>query len=277
MAQKAAKIFDVSKKTILLTGASGYLGREIAKLFATNEAQVLLLGRSTQTPRLIEEIKSQTGNKKIHGFQADLYDAKQVSKTLEEIKKQFQVDVLINNAYDMGSRTGFNTERGRLENLGFKEWQRAFESGIYWAFQLSQSMAEMMKKKGGSIINVSSMYGVVSPNPDLYEGTSFFNPATYSVMKSGLLGLTRYLASFCAKDNIRCNAVSPGPFSNTKTSSANSVSPNDPFLNRVAQRTVLKRIGKPEELDGVFLLLASDASSYITGQNFIVDGGWVIT
>lgn len=277
MAQKAERLFDVSKKTVLITGASGYLGREMAHLFALNGSKVVLLGRSDKTSAAAEAIKKETGSSKLFPFQVDFYDRGEFEKTVERIRNEFQIDVLINNAYDMGPRTGFNTESGRLENLGFETWENAFESGLFWAFHLSQKVGETMKKRGGSLINVSSMYGAVAPDPVLYEGTPFFNPAPYGVMKAGLLALTRYFASFWAGDAIRCNAISPGPFSNTKGSSANSVSLEDPFLKRVAARTALKRVGAPEELDGALLLLASDAGSYITGQNIIVDGGWTIT
>lgn len=277
MAKKINDLFDVSSKTVLVTGASGFLGREVANLFALNDSTVILLGRSEKVHSVADEIKTKTGSTKIFPYQTDFYNRPQLAKTVATIQKDFPVHVLINNAYDMGPNTGFNTETGRLENLDYETWQRSFESGIYWAFYLSQQIGLSMKPTGGSIINVSSMYGLVSPDPTLYEGTTFFNPATYGVMKSGVLALTRYLAAFFAKENIRCNAVSPGPFSNTQTKSANSVAEDDPFLRKVSNKTVLKRVGKPEELDGVFLLLASDASSYITGQNFVVDGGWTVT
>ncbi len=262
---------------MLITGASGYLGREIAGLFAVNGSKVILLGRSEKTFRIAEAIGKETGSSKLFPLQVDFYKRSEFEEAVERIRNEFQIDVLINNAYDMGPRTGFNTDSGRLENLAFETWESAFESGLFWAFHLSQKVGETMKRKGGSIINIGSMYGVVAPDPALYEGTSFFNPAPYGVMKAGLLALTRYFASFWAMDHIRCNAVSPGPFSNTKGPSPNSVPSDAPFLKKVASRTAVKRVGIPEELDGVLLLLASDAGSYITGQNIIVDGGWTIT
>lgn len=277
MAQKIEKIFDVSKKTVLVTGASGFLGAEIAHLFALNGAQTILLGRSERVLSAAQEIQKKTQSKRVHSCRVDFYNRKEFEETIRRVTKEFSVDVLINNAYDMGPETGFNTDKGRLENLGFETWQKAFESGLYWAFYLSQTVGETMKERGGGIINVSSIYGVVSPDPELYAETPFYNPLPYGVMKAGLIAMTRYLASFWARHNIRCNAVSPGPFSNTETGSANAVRPGDPFLDRVRNKTALKRTGRPEELDGIFLLLASDAGSYITGQNFLVDGGWTIT
>jgi gluconate 5-dehydrogenase len=137
--------------------------------------------------------------------------------------------------------------------------------------------AQMQKQGGGSIINVSSMYGLVSPDPHLYQGTDFFNPPTYSVAKAGLLAFTRYVAAFWGSQNVRCNALVPGPFSNTEETTANAVPADDPFLKRLVDRTALGRVGRPEELVGALLFLASSASSYMTGQSLVVDGGWTIT
>ena len=121
------------------------------------------------------------------------------------------------------------------------------------------------------------MYSIVSPDPRLYEGTDFFNPPTYSVNKAGLIALTRYTASFFGEYGIRCNAISPGPFSNTEEETDNSVDRDDPFIERLKDKTVLNRIGHPNDLIGLLIYLASDASSYMTGQNLIIDGGWTIT
>lgn len=275
--RKIETVFDVSKKTVLITGASGYLGQEITRVFATNGSRIILMGRSVKIADFIRDLTGETGSSEPHFVQSDFYNRQKFHAAVDVICRNFDVDVLINNAYDMGPNTGFNTDKGRLENLEFEQWENAFQSGLYWAFYLSQKIGSTMRGRGGSIINVSSMYGVVSPDPQLYAGTSFFNPAPYGVMKAGLIAMTKYFASFWAEHNVRCNAVSPGPFSNTKTSSPNGVASNDPFLERVKNKTVLKRIGRPEELNGALLLLASHAGSYITGQNIIVDGGWTIT
>ena len=121
------------------------------------------------------------------------------------------------------------------------------------------------------------MYAVVAPDPRLYEGTDFLNPPGYSAAKAATLSFTRYVASFWGRYGIRANAILPGPFSNTEDVTANSVDESDPFLDRLASRTSLGRRGRPDELAGALLFLASDASSYVTGHALIVDGGWTAT
>ena len=114
-----------------------------------------------------------------------------------------------------------------------------------------------------------AMYGIVAPDFSVYdESPRFLNPPHYGAAKAGVLQLTRYYASYLGKLNIQVNAVSPGPFP------SNIVQENTTFIGQLAERTCLKRIGKPEELAGVFTFLSSDAANFITGQNFIVDGGW---
>ena len=132
-----------------------------------------------------------------------------------------------------------------------------------------------MKRQGrGSIINVATMYAIVAPDPHLYEGTRFLNPPGYSAAKAGMLAFTRYVASFWGSSGVRANAILPGAFSNTEEASGNSVDPDDPFILRLSERTCVGRPGRPQELAGALLFLASDASSYVTGHALVVDGGW---
>ena len=135
----------------------------------------------------------------------------------------------------------------------------------------------MKAARRGSIVNVATMYAVVAPSPRLYEGTRFMNPPGYSAAKAGMLAFTRYVAAFWGQYGIRSNAILPGPFSNTEDAGSNSVNAGDPFLDRLKDRTCLGRIGHPSELVGALLFLASDASSYVTGQGLLVDGGWTTT
>jgi gluconate 5-dehydrogenase len=133
-----------------------------------------------------------------------------------------------------------------------------------------------MKEQGsGSIINISTMYALVAPRPHLYAGTDFVNPPAYSASKAALLSFTRYVASFWGMHGIRANAILPGPFSNTvDVGGANSVENDSPFMQRLKGFTCLGRIGRPQELAGALLFLASDASSFMTGQGISIDGGW---
>ena len=198
-----------------------------------------------------------------------------LSAVLDEIAAEEEVDVLVNNAYELGPNTGFNTSDGALETATLEQWTRHFTSGIYWPALTVQKLGPGMKARGrGSIVNISTMYAVVAPDPRLYEGTRFLNPPGYSAAKAGTLAFTRYVASFWGSHGVRANAILPGPFSNTEEVGANSVDASDPFLGRLASRTSLRRPGQAQELAGALLFLASDASSYVTGHGLVVDGGW---
>jgi NAD(P)-dependent dehydrogenase (short-subunit alcohol dehydrogenase family) len=278
MHDELRQIFNIADKWVLITGASGFFGGYISRAFLEVGAKVILLSRSAKLSGQIKEYRREFGKDTVLGFRVDFYRRKELEDTLKKVAKKFDIDVVVNNAYDLSEKTGFNTTKGHLGNSTYNQWKSAFESGIYWAVLTTQIIGEQFKrKKKGSIINISSMYGVVSPNPKLYEGTNFSNPPTYGVNKAGIVALTRYTAAFWAKYSVRCNAVLPGPFSNVESERPNSVSSDDFFLERLKSSTVLNRIGHPNDLRGILIYLACDASSYMTGQAVVIDGGWTIT
>jgi len=278
MKDKLKQIFNVASKTILITGASGFLGRYMAETFLNVGSKVVLLGRSKKLLTQVEGYQKKFGKGSAVGFCLDFYKRKELEGILKDISKKFPTDVLINNAYDLSEKTGFNTDTGYLENSTYDQWKSAFESGIYWAVLSTQIIGKQFRKaKKGSIINVSSMYGAISPHPKLYRETDFFNPPTYGVNKAGIIALTRYTAAFWGQYGIRCNAILPGPLPNRETKSSNSVNKADFFLERLKDNTVLNRVGHPNDLGGILIYLASDASSFMTGQALKIDGGWTIT
>lgn len=275
---KMNDLFTVKGKSVLLTGASGFLGRTMSETLLENGAKVLAMGRSDRLTDLVEKWKNEYGKNQAQEIRVDMYDIEALGSVLDDVCDKYEIDVLINNAYELNANTGFNTMQGTIEESTYDMWMRNLIGGVYWPALATQKVTPVMKESGGgSIINISSMYGLVSPDPKLYEGTDFLNPPGYSVAKAGVLALTRYTASFLGKYNIRSNAILPGPFSNTEDDSDNAVDPDDPFLNRLNQKTCLQRRGKPYELAGPLLFLASDASSYMTGHALVVDGGWTVT
>ena len=272
---EASSLFSLEGKTALLTGASGFLGRTFARALLSNGARLIALGRSERLDAMSAEWVREFGADNVRPYRVDMYDLPALSTVLDEIAAQEQVDVLVNNAYELGPNTGFNTTDGALETATLEQWTRHFTSGIYWPALTVQKLGVGMKARGGgSIVNISTMYAVVAPDPRLYEGTQFLNPPGYSSSKAAMLAFTRYVASFWGAYGVRANAILPGPFSNTEDVGANSVDASDPFLGRLASRTCLGRPGHPHELAGALLFLASDASTYVTGQALIVDGGW---
>jgi gluconate 5-dehydrogenase len=275
----AGKLFSLEGKTALLTGASGFLGRTMLRALLDNGATVLALGASARVEELAPELNAQYGAGRVAPYRVNMYDVPALEQVLAQILEQHPpADILINNAHELGAATGFNVPEGQLEDATFDGWMRNLTAGAYWAALTTQRIGAGMKQRGkGSIVNISTMYAVVAPSPHLYEGTDFINPPGYSASKAALLAFTRYTAAFWGPYGVRANAILPGPFSNIEEKSANSVSPDDPFLERLKSRTVLGRVGKPAELAGALLYLASDASSFTTGQALIVDGGWTVT
>jgi len=275
---QAAHLFSLKDKTALLTGSTGYLGRTMARALLANGARVLALGRSARLHELERQWRDEFGADRAAAFQIDMYDLPALGKLLDTIvASEKSVDILVNNAHELGAATGFNIAGGSLENASIEQWQRNLTGGVFWPQLAIQKVGAAMKKHGrGSIINISTMYAVVAPSPALYEGTDFINPPGYSAAKAALLALTRYTASFWGRHGIRCNAILPGPFSNVDDTGQNSVKQNDFFLDRLKARTCLGRIGHPDELVGPLLFLASDASSYVTGHALMVEGGWTI-
>lgn len=270
------QLFSLEGKTAVLTGASGFLGRTFALALLANGARVVALGRSERLLKEAEGWANEFGADKIAVKQIDMYDQTALNDLCDGIATDEEsIDVLINNAHELGSATGFNVPEGSLENSSFDQWQRNLQGGVYWAVQTTQRLGVKMKEqKRGSIINIATMYATVAPRPQLYEGTTSLNPPGYSASKAALAAFTRYTASFWGTSGVRANCISPGPFSNTEDTTENAVAEDSPFVTKLKGYTVLNRIGRPIELCGALLFLASDASTYVTGQNLIVDGGW---
>jgi gluconate 5-dehydrogenase len=273
----AGSLFDLKGRTAVLTGASGFLGRTFALALLANGARVVALGRSDRLLREAARWEEQFGKARICAHRIDMYDVDAFEATCRQIaENEPSIDILVNNAHELGVATGFNIPGVSLENSTFDQWQRNLHGGVYWAVQTTQRFgAKMKEQRRGSIINIATMYASVAPRPELYAGTSSLNPPGYSASKAALVAFTRYTASFWGRDGIRANCISPGPFSNTDdVAGQNSVPEDSDFVRRLKSYTVLGRIGQPGELCGALLFLASDASSYVTGQNLGVDGGW---
>jgi NAD(P)-dependent dehydrogenase (short-subunit alcohol dehydrogenase family) len=273
----SSELFSIRGRTALVTGASGFLGRTFVRTLLANGARVVALGRSERLMHEAESWRSEFGEENCTAHRVDMYDTNDLKQVLEQISnEEASIDILVNNAHELGPATGFNIPSGALEFADADMWLRNLTGGVVWAAATTQAVGAQMKRQcKGSIINISTMYALVAPRPSLYAGTKFINPPGYSASKAALLSFTRYVASFWGPHGIRANAVLPGPFSNTEDlGGANAVTEESPFLQRLRDATCLGRIGKPTELAGVLLFLASDASSFMTGQSIVVDGGW---
>jgi gluconate 5-dehydrogenase len=270
-----SSLFSLQGKVALLTGASGFLGRTFAETLLANGADLVAIGRPAKLSKQEQVWSEKYGPGRVHCYYVDMYDLEALAKSLDEIAQRHAVDVLINNAHELAPSSGFNTPAGSLDQGTMDVWMRNLTAGVCWPALTVQKIGAGMKDRGrGSIINISTMYAVVAPRPTLYEGTTFLNPPAYSASKAAMIAFTRYVASFWGRYGIRANAILPGPFSNTEDAGPNSVQVGDPFIERLKANTCLGRIGRAGELAGALLFLASEASSYVTGQSIVVDGGW---
>lgn len=270
-------LFSLENKTSIVTGAAGYFGKAFSESLLSSGAKVVLFARGEKIKKLSSELTDSFGSDKVDYYDVDFYQEDVYRDALNDVVKSNEtVDVLVNNSFDFSKDTGFNDPSGTVKDMNRSQWMKSLESGIYWHTVATQVVAEQMKKqKSGSIVNISSMYGIVSPGPDLYEGSEVLNPPSYTVSKSALIAFTKYVAAFYGEYGVRCNAIAPGPFPNIDPESYNSPQ-DEKFMQRLKDKTVLGRTGKLEELLGALIYLASDASSYVTGQSVVVDGGWTV-
>ena len=273
-----SSLFSLEGKTAVLTGASGFLGRTFALALLANGARVVALGRTDRLDAEAARWIDAFGADKVAVERIDMYETRALDELCAEIAaRESRIDILVNNAHELGAATGFNVPDGALGTSTFDQWRRNLQCGVYWAVQTTQSLgARMKEQRRGSIINIATMYASVAPRPQLYEGTDSLNPPGYSASKAALVAFTRYTASFWGPSGVRANSLSPGPFSNTEDvgTGENAVREDSPFVEKLKGCTALGRIGRPFELCGALVFLASDASSYVTGQDVRVDGGW---
>lgn len=275
----ASELFSVKGQKVFLTGASGYLGRCMSKALLANGAELILVGHSDRFNTFVKTLRENYRNTQIHSYQVDMRNLPSFKEILEKIYQQHsKLDVIVNNAHPMALSSGFNTSEGVLEKASLEQVSHNITGAIYWPLLTVQILGRrMVENKGGSIINIATMYSEIAPCPQLYEGTNYLNPVGYSVSKAGMMAFTRYVASFWGRHGIRSNAILPGAFPNIEDSTENAVKQNDFFIERLKQKSCLGRVANAQELIGTLLFLASDASSFVTGHGICVDGGWSIT
>lgn len=254
--------FDLNNKVILLTGGYGYLGKSIAESLLFHKATLYVLGRSEEKFTAAFE-STPVDKSKLHFVNCDITLSRSIESAFQQVfAKEGKIDVVINNA--------FYSKGQSPETMTDEEWNFGIDGTLNSVFRSIKAIIPFFKKTGrGKIINVSSMYGVVAPQFEIYDDfPQFLNPPHYGAAKAGVLQLTKYYASYLGQYNIQVNAVTPGPFP------SESVQQSEGFVQALAHKTSLNRIGKPEDLAGAFVFLAADTSNFITGQNIVVDGGW---
>ena len=251
--------FDLTGRVAVLTGAAGHLGSAAARALALAGAQVVLAGRRVEPLRALARELGDRGLAIALDVRSDA-SVERLVRTLG--RRPGRVDILVNNAYAGGG--------GRVDESSADDFAQAYEVAVVGAFRLARALHPLLAASGrGTVINIASMYGLVSPDPRIYRDGLKANPAFYGAAKAGLLQFTRHLACEWAPDGIRVNAISPGPFPAPAVQKSNPA-----FIRRLKQKVPLGRVGKPEELGGAVVFLASDGASFMTGANLVVDGGW---
>ncbi|WP_168016897.1 SDR family NAD(P)-dependent oxidoreductase [Halomonas salinarum] len=256
--------FSLAGKTALLTGATGYLGEQMAMALASAGARVLVNSRSRQrADLLVERLKDNRYTAEPLVF--DVTDPGAVNEIMDVLQGQ-ALHILINNAYA--------GRGGTVETANTCQYQDSYEMVVSSAHRILQAclpaLREAVRQDGdASVINIASMYGMVSPDPRMYDSPASTNPPFYGAAKAALIQWSRYASCELGNDGIRVNSISPGPFPAEGVEEA-----NPGFVEKLASRVPLGRIGRAEELQGPLLFLASSASSFVTGSNLVVDGGW---
>lgn len=263
------QLFDVSREIVLITGVTGQLGNEYAKAFLQRGSSVVGLDvrSSASSELLINDYPS-----KFLFCVADVTNKFALQKSLINAKQRFGIpSVLINNAAIDSPPSAPPEENGPFEDYPEASWDKVMDVNLKGVYHCCQVFGGAMAAAGkGTIINIASIYGVVSPDQNLYEyrrqrGETFYKPIAYAVSKSGILNMTRYLAVYWAKKNVRVNSLTiAGVYNNQEKA----------FLDVYCDRIPIGSMANADDYNGAVLFLASQASRYMTGANLVIDGGW---
>ena len=256
--------FDLGGRTVVLTGGAGILGSRMAEALLANGASVAIVDLNPESiERLLGELAA---GDRARGYECDVSDRVQVGELRARVEADLgEVQVLVNNAAARSPRFFEPFETYRTE-----DWDAIMAVNVTGAmFCCQQFGGEMARRGSGSIINTLSIYGIVAPDQRIYEGAMYEGhaintPAVYSASKAALWGLTKYLATYWGSRGVRVNAVTPGGAYSGQ---------NETFVERYSNRVPLGRMADPKDMAGAVVFLASDASSYVTGHNLVVDGG----
>lgn len=263
--------FSMVGKTALVTGGAGLLGKEFCRTLAEAGATVYLADFKMEIIEkampLLKEVSAS-----IHPVVINVIDPVSIQQVVDQIVSETgRLDVVVNSA---ALDPKVDPEHPQVMNNAFEDyplnfWQDGLSVNLTGPFLVSQAAVRQMVKQGsGSIINLCSTYGLVGPDQRIYEGVGkqlTYKPVFYSVTKAGILGFTRYLAAYYANTKIRINALTPGGVENNN---------DEQFVKNYSSHAILGRMAHRDEMSGALLFLASDASSYMTGSNVVVDGGW---
>jgi len=274
VSQNLENLFSLEGKVVVITGAAGLLGRKHAEAVSAYGGHPVLLDLSVAA---VEELADQLSNQfgvDACGYAVDITDEQSIADNADVLMARFgKIDCLVNNAAN-NPKVEDNSEKNfsRLENFPLAVWDQDVAVGLTGAFLCAKHYGYKIAQNedGGSIVNISSDLGLMAPDqrlyvqPGLFEAQQPVKPVTYSVVKTGLIGLTRYLATYWADKNVRCNAMCPGGVENGQP---------EAFLTNVNSRIPMNRLAQSNEYQGTLIWMLSRASSYLNGAIIPVDGG----
>lgn len=258
-----AEIFSLENKVALVTGGTGYLGKAMVKILAESGAHVFINGRDLdRINSLVSELQQE--GLLVSSATFDITDSNAINAFFT--KEISHLDILINNAYAGGAGTIVCNEK--------KSYIDSYDISLGATHELFTialpSLRKAVQDRGGaSVINMASMYGIVSPDLRIYDSPQGANPPFYGAAKAALIQWTRYAACEFGRENIRVNTISPGPFPSLSVQQS-----NPDFIQRLTHKVPMGRVGSADEIRGAILFLASDAASYVNGTNLVIDGGW---
>ena len=260
-------LFKLEGAVAIVTGGAGKLGSQMADALAEAGGHVVVASRDLDKCRAKAEALSAEHAQALP-VAVDVTDAESVRRMIDAVMERFgRIDILVNNAYSAKAKP--------FEQMSAEEFESASSGALTSTFLCSQATAPVMRKQGsGAIINIASIYGMVSPDHRIYGRSGLDNPCNYGPAKAGVLQFTRWLAAYLAPDGVRVNAITPGGFYNPLFHER--LDYEDVFVANYRRKTPLGRMGNETDLKGAVVFLASAASEYVTGQNLVVDGGWTI-
>lgn len=261
MESNFSKLFGLAGKTIWVVGGAGYLGQETVKLLLSAGAKVLCIDLENRAQKFIESLAYPYAE----AATLDVRDGDEIKNFVaSNVAKSRTPDGLVILTYGSTAK--------HFEDLTGEDFDEVNHTGLTATFLFAREVGiEMEKVRKGSIVLFSSMYGSVSPDPGIYEFPMNVNPIEYGVGKAGIIQMSKYLAVRWGMKGIRCNCISPGPFPNPAVQQK-----NPEFIKRLSNKVPMGRVGEVGEIAGAVVFFMSDASSYITGQNLFVDGGWTV-
>lgn len=255
-----SNLFSLQNRTVLLTGATGYLGSAMAVGLAEAGANVVVSSRRIAQAEAIANELPTVGDAKHYAVEID-------HQEVDSLESGFQNALLLAGKLDVLVANGHEATAADWNTVTPEQFTRQMQNATGY-FLLARHLHDHVAARAGqgSVIFLGSMYGVVGSYPDAYAGVAAASPVAYHALKGGLIQMTRHLAVYWAKAGMRVNCLSPGPFPSEKAAPA--------MVENLRTHSPMGRMGRPEELIGPLVFLASDAASYITGQNLLVDGGW---